>query len=58
MIERVDLAAYLLNHHTVVIKKNACCECENVNPYLTNGFFHHYHLEESTFIFNGVRGDF
>ena len=27
------------------------------NPYLTNRFSHHYHLEESTFIFRGVRSD-
>ena len=30
----------------------------NFNPYLTNGFSHHYHLGESTFIFRGVRSDF
>ena len=29
-----------------------------INPYLTNGFFHHYQLDESTFIFRGVRSDF
>ena len=29
-----------------------------LNPYLTNGFSHHYHLDESTFIFRGVRSDF
>ena len=28
------------------------------NPYWTNGFSHHYHLGESTFIFRGVRSDF
>ena len=28
------------------------------NPYLTNGFSHHYHLGESTFIFRGVKSDF
>ena len=28
-----------------------------INPYLTNGFSHH-HLDESTFIFRGVRYDF
>ena len=28
------------------------------NPYLTNGFFHHYHLDESAFIFRGVGSDF
>ena len=28
------------------------------NPYLTNGFSHHYHLDKSTFIFRGVRSDF
>ena len=29
-----------------------------LNPYLTNGFSHHYQLDESTFIFRGVRSDF
>ena len=28
------------------------------NPYLTNGFSHHYQLDESTFIFRNVRSDF
>ena len=28
------------------------------NPYLTNGFSHHYQLGESTSIFRGVRSDF
>ena len=27
----------------------------NINPYLTNGFSHHYHLDESSFIFWGFR---
>ena len=27
----------------------------DINPYLTNGFSHHYQLDESTFIFRGVR---
>ena len=31
---------------------------ENINPYLTNGFSHHYQLDESTFIFRGVKSDF
>ena len=30
----------------------------HINPYLTNGFSHYYHLGESTFIFRGVRSDF
>ena len=30
----------------------------HLNPYLTNGFSHYYHLGESTFIFRGVRCDF
>ena len=29
-----------------------------INPYLTNGFSHYYHLGESTFIFRGIRSDF
>ena len=28
------------------------------NPYLTNGFPHHCHLGDSTFMFRGVRSDF
>ena len=32
--------------------------CVNTNPYLTNGFSHHYQLGESTFIFRDIRGDF
>ena len=28
------------------------------NPYLTNGFSHHYQLGESTFTFRGIRSDF
>ena len=28
------------------------------DPYLTNEFSHHYQLDESTFIFRGVRCDF
>ena len=31
---------------------------QTVNPYLTNGFSHHYHLDVSIFIFRGVRSDF
>ena len=29
-----------------------------INPYLTNGFSHHYQLGESTFIFRGVKNYF
>ena len=29
-----------------------------INPFLTNGLSHLYHLGESTFIFRGVRNDF
>ena len=30
---------------------------KNINPYLTNGFSHHYQMGESTFIFRGVKSD-
>ena len=30
----------------------------HINPFLMNGFSHHYHFEESTFIFRGIRSDF
>ena len=29
-----------------------------LNPYLTNGFSHHYHLGESTSVLRGIRRDF
>ena len=29
-----------------------------LNPYLTNGFSHHYHLVESTSVLRGIRCDF
>ena len=34
------------------------CFAVQFNPYLTNGFSHHYQLDESTFILRGVRSDF
>ena len=33
-------------------------DCVYFNPYLTNGFSHCYHLDESTFVFRGIRSDF
>ena len=30
----------------------------SINPYLKNGFSHHYHLGESTFTFRGIRSEF
>ena len=30
----------------------------DINPFMTNGFTHHYHLGKSTFIFRGIRGIF
>ena len=29
-----------------------------INPYLTNGFSHGYHLDESTFVSRDIRSDF
>ena len=29
-----------------------------VNPYMRNGFSHHYHLDESNFIFRGIKNNF
>ena len=45
----------LLQVH-VCIPMSACAT--PFNPYLTNGFSHHYHLDESIFIFRGVTSDF
>ena len=30
----------------------------DINPFMTNGFTHHYHLGKSTFIFRGIRSIF
>ena len=32
--------------------------CGNVNPFMTNGITHRYHLGESTFILGDIRCDF
>ena len=32
--------------------------CPTVNPYVTNGLFHPYHLDEFTFIYRGIRSKF
>ena len=51
-------------HHNAYIKCLviwiACSLTMNmyINPYLTSGFSNHYQLDESTFIFRGVRSDF
>ena len=38
---------------------DSCLEALRLfNPYVTNGFSHHYHLGESTFIYRGIRSDF
>ena len=51
----------------IVLKPSNCEKCVQcslvvallfINPYLTNGFAHRYHLGESTFIFRGIRSDF
>ena len=47
------------NHSNIKDGKFTSHETLDVfNPYLTNGFSHHYQLDESTFIFRGVRSDF
>ena len=30
----------------------------NINPLVTNGLSHHYHLDESVFIFRGIGSNF
>ena len=45
----------IMHSVTVTCKKHVMNE---LNPYLTNGFSHHYQLDESTFVFRGVRSDF
>ena len=34
------------------------CPLIRLNPYLMNGFSHHNQLDESTFIFRGIRSEF
>ena len=33
-------------------------ESQQLNPYMTNGLAHHYHLGQATFIFRGTSSDF
>ena len=42
--------------HNMADTSNSCCS--SFNPFMTNGLCHYYHLEESTFIFTGIRSDF
>ena len=37
---------------------NRIYDCATFNPLVRNGFFHPYHLDESTFIFRDIRSDF
>ena len=48
---------YLMNRNTIVQEKNTHCY-HLFHPYVTNGFSHPYHLDESTFIFRGVWSNF
>ena len=55
--------SYVIKETVFCIINILCRESEmrasatkNLNPYLMNGFPHHYHLGESTFIFRGVTG--
>ena len=41
-----------------LLVKGCTLSAGQINPYLTNGFSHHYCLIESTFIFRGIRRDF
>ena len=51
----IDLSKiWILVYLTEFTLETAC----SFNPYLTNGFSHYYQLDESTFIFRGVRSDF
>ena len=49
---------YLAPWHMIGSTKYFYGHSSMINPYLTSGFSHHYHLEESTLIFRGVRSDF
>ena len=41
-----------------LLVKGCALSTGQINPYVRNGFSHHYRLVESTFIFRGVRRDF
>ena len=43
---------------TAKLRKLISRKENDLNPNLTNGFSHHYHWGQSTFIFRGVRSDF
>ena len=43
----------------IIHEQDKICNLDSrINPYLTNGFSHRYHLDESTFIFRGIGSDF
>ena len=48
-------ACYIFN---LIVFTRYMYDVSLINPYLTNGFSHHYQLGESTFIVRGVRSDF
>ena len=54
-----SLRAYRLANRGYKVE-NVHLEFKNLHGdrYLMNGFSHHYHLGESTFIFRGIRSDF
>ena len=55
--ESIIFKDFSLNAYLIELIRLVWCE-RSLNPYLTNGFSHHYRLGESTFIFRGVRSDF
>ena len=55
---RINASTILLSRTINHASMNQHYSHDIINPYLTNGVSHHYHLSESTFIFRGIGGGF
>ena len=56
--KKSDLKIIEMQTEHMHTNQNTSIVYNNINQYLTNGFAHHYHLGEPTFIFRGVMADF
>ena len=46
---------YFANFKNICIMPGYVCVMDNLNPYVTIGLSHLYYLDESTFIYRGIR---
>ena len=57
-IQELETVLHRVEWSTLIFFAALFTMMEVINPYLTNGFSHHYQLGESIFIFRDVRNDF